>query len=75
MALSYNFPKVKLVVFLVLTNPTVCGLMTSVHITKTLTENLLLQRSYREPAIGASRCGQLKRSDSRVGSVNERPLQ
>ena len=43
--------------------------MTPVHTTKTLTENLLLRRSFREPAGGASRCGQLKRSDSRVGSV------
>ena len=58
-----------------LTKRTVCDLMTSVHITKTLTENSFLQRSSREPAVGASRCGQLKQSDSRVGSVNERPLQ
>ena len=54
-----------------LTNRLVYGLMTSVHKTKTLTENLLLPGSYREPAGGASRCGQHKRSDSRVGSVNE----
>ena len=55
-----------------LTNGVVCGKMTSVHMKKTLTENSFLSRSSREPAGGASRCGWRKRSDSRVGSVNER---
>ena len=54
-----------------LTNRLVCDLMTSVHKTKTLTENLLLPGSYREPAVGASRSRQHQQSDSRVGSVNE----
>ena len=70
-----QFYKGKNTVFQELTNRQVCGLMTSVHITKTLTENLLLHGGYREPAVGVSRCGQRKQSDSWVGSVNEMFLQ
>ena len=72
--ISCIFPKEKNILFRELTNVFVCALMTSVHKTKTLTENLLLPRSSREPAVGASRCGGLKRSDSRVGSVNSSSL-
>ena len=66
-----QFYKGKKTDFQELTKMTVCGLMTPVHKTKTLTENLLLSGSSREPAVGVSRCGRHQRSDSRVGSVNE----
>ena len=58
-----------------LTNLFVCGLMSTVYITKTLTEICPCSDACREPAVGASRSGVHGQSGSRVGPVNELRLQ